>query len=83
MGDDREAAQSEKVGATVRVRVEALAEMARRGPDEQAADLANYFHDRAIDGYIAGNGDEYYDKNMAVSDDIANQAENAGCVVVY
>ena len=50
---------------------------------EQAADLANYYHDRAIDGYNAGNGDEYYDKNMAVSDDIANQAENAGCVVVY
>ena len=50
---------------------------------EQAADLANYYHDRAIDGYLAGNGDEYYDTNMAVSDDIANQAENAGCVVVY
>jgi len=50
---------------------------------EQAADLANYYHDRAIDGYIAGSGDEYYDKNMAVSEDIANQAENAGCVVVY
>jgi len=50
---------------------------------EQAADLANYYHDRAIDGYLAGAGDEYYDKNMAVSDDIANQAENAGCVVVY
>ena len=50
---------------------------------EQAADLANYYHDRAIDGYIAGSGDEFYDKNMAVSDDIANQAENAGCVVVY
>lgn len=50
---------------------------------EQAADLANYYHDRAIDGYIAGSGDEFYDKNMAVSDDIAEQAENAGCVVVY
>lgn len=50
---------------------------------EQAADLANYYHDRAIDGYNAGSGDEYYDKNMAVSDDIADQAENAGCVVVY
>ena len=50
---------------------------------EQAADLANYYHARAIDGYNAGNGDAYYDKNMAVSDDIANQAENAGCVVVY
>ncbi|MDP1850310.1 MAG: hypothetical protein Q8K79_21155 [Solirubrobacteraceae bacterium] len=50
---------------------------------EQAADLANYYHDRAIDGYIAGSGEEFYDKNMAVSDDIANQAENAGCVVVY
>jgi len=50
---------------------------------EQAADLANYYHDRAIDGYLAGNGDEYYDKYMAVSDDIADQAENAGCVVVY
>ena len=50
---------------------------------EQAADLANYYHDRAIDGYNAGSGDEFYDKNMAVSDDIANQAENAGCVVVY
>jgi hypothetical protein len=50
---------------------------------EQAADLANYYHDRAIDGYLAGSGDEYYDKNMAVSDDIADQAENAGCVVVY
>ena len=47
------------------------------------ADLANYYHDRAIDGHNVGNGDEYYDKYMAVSDDIANQAENAGCVVVY
>ncbi len=50
---------------------------------EQAANLANHFHDRAIDGYNGGSGDEYYDKNMAVSDDIANQAENAGCVVAY
>ena len=50
---------------------------------EQAADLANHYHDLAVDGYYVGNGDEYYDKNMAVSDDIANQAENAGCVVVY
>jgi hypothetical protein len=50
---------------------------------EQAADLANYYHDRAIDGYNYGSGDDYYDKNMAVSDDIAEQAENAGCVVVY
>lgn len=50
---------------------------------EQAADLANYFHDRAVDGYNAGSGDEFYDRNMAVSDDIADQAENAGCVVVY
>lgn len=50
---------------------------------EQAADLANYYHDRAVDGLIVGNGDEYYDKYMAISDDIANQAEDAGCVVVY
>ena len=50
---------------------------------EQAAALANYYHDRAIDGHIAGNGDDYYDRYMAISDDIVNQAEDAGCVVVY
>ena len=50
---------------------------------EQAGDLANYFHDRAIDGHNGGAGDEYYDKYMAISDDIVNQAEDAGCVVAY
>ena len=50
---------------------------------EQAAHLANYFHDRAVDSVLGGAGDETYDKYMAVSDDIANQAEDAGCVVVY
>ena len=40
MGDDREAAEAQQVGAAVRVRVEAGAQPAGRRPDQQAAELS-------------------------------------------
>ena len=47
MCDHGQAAQAEQVGAAIRVRVEAVAHLSRRGTDQETADTADLLRDIA------------------------------------